>query len=156
MPVTKSVIQTHVQRAGQSWWVILLFAAATALAGCATTNSSPSTPPPDAPKMYGSEWKGYDQLYVGPDEMPELYGGLRSLVNRLTTLKGNTRCPSGRIIVKFIVGETGTVLETTTVAGQGHPCETLAVRVVRESSFTPGMEDGSPVKTVMSLPVTFR
>jgi protein TonB len=106
--------------------------------------------------MFSHEWEGYQKLYAAPDEMPDLVGGLSGFLDRLTALRGAGECPSGRIVVQFIIGESGTVLDSATREGEEHPCEALAVRTIRESKFIPGKEDGKPVKTVMSLPVTFK
>lgn len=62
----------------------------------------------------------------------------------------------GRVIVQFVVDETGTVTDPFVVRGIGGGADKEAIRVVRMMRFTPGTQRGQAVKVQMTLPVTFR
>ncbi len=62
----------------------------------------------------------------------------------------------GRVIVQFVVDETGAVTDPFIVRGIGGGADEEAIRVVRMMRFTPGTQRGQAVKVQMTLPVTFR
>ena len=63
----------------------------------------------------------------------------------------------GMAVVSFVVDETGAITNAKVVKDVGGGCGTEAMRVVESMPrWSPGMNDGKPVKVSMMLPVQFR
>lgn len=65
---------------------------------------------------------------------------------------------SGRVVVEFVIDETGKVTQVQTRGRTiGYGLEEEAVRVVQSlKNFSPGKIKGKPVKTKMRLPIVFQ
>lgn len=64
---------------------------------------------------------------------------------------------SGRVIVQFIISKTGKVENVQVVRGKHPALDKEAVRVVKAMpNWTPGRNNGQPVKVTYNLPVTFK
>ena len=64
---------------------------------------------------------------------------------------------SGRVVVNFIIDETGNVEKATILKGIGYGCDEEALRVIKlMPKWNPGMVKGKPVKVSFSLPIVFR
>lgn len=62
----------------------------------------------------------------------------------------------GTVIVQFIIDETGMVINPSVEKGIGGGCDEEALRLVKEMpQWTPGLQDGKPVKVSMKLPFQF-
>ena len=62
----------------------------------------------------------------------------------------------GRVYVKFVVDETGRVIDLNVVKGIGGGCDEEAVRVLRTlSRFEPGRQNGRAVKVYFNVPIAF-
>ena len=62
----------------------------------------------------------------------------------------------GTVIVAFIVNTDGTVSDFELLKGIGGGCDEEAIRIVKNSpKWTPGMQDGKAVRTLMRLPINF-
>ena len=62
----------------------------------------------------------------------------------------------GRVIVQFIVTETGAIDSVKVVRGIGAGCDDEAARVVKSMpAWKPGKQNGKPVNTRFTLPVVF-
>ena len=63
----------------------------------------------------------------------------------------------GRVIVKFVVLESGSIAEVSVVKGLDDACNEEAMRVVRNMpAWIPGKQDGVPVSVYFTLPLTFK
>jgi protein TonB len=63
----------------------------------------------------------------------------------------------GRVTVQFIVEKDGTVSNVIVVRGKHPALDAEAVRVVKKMpKWTPGRNNGQPVRVTYNLPVTFR
>jgi protein TonB len=60
------------------------------------------------------------------------------------------------VFVQFVVDQQGQVQDAQVVRSTHPLLDNAALRVIRQSQFRPGQEDGSPVKVRMSLAVTSR
>lgn len=94
--------------------------------------------------------------------MPEFPGGQNAL---LQFLKENIKYPEqekkngveGRVVVRFMVSETGEVLHAVVVKSVSPGLDAEALRVVsRLPEFKPGTQNGVPVQTYFTLPVLFK
>jgi TonB family protein len=98
-----------------------------------------------------------DGVYELVQVMPELQGGMAALQRRILYPEAaRRRGIEGRVFVRFVVDQRGMPGDIQVVRGIGGGCDEAAAQAVGESRFTPGYQDGRPVKVRMSLPVTFR
>lgn len=116
------------------------------LSGCAPSRESTEAQG-TRPKMYQGEWEGYSGIYANPDEAPVLRSGMDGW-----ELRTRSACAGyGRMTVEILVGPEGRVDAARVVEDKGHPCEPEAIRAARSITFTPGLEGGVPVTTIMTF-----
>lgn len=109
---------------------------------------------PEAPK---ESFNPKEDYYIVAEDMPKVVGGMSSLMERVNYPKEAIEAGvEGRVIVQFIVDEKGKVVNPKVVKGIGEAADAEALRVVKETEFTPGLQDGKPVRVQYSLPVIFK
>src|SRR5690606_40561391 len=95
-------------------------------------------------------------------QMPAFPGGMDKLNG---WLQNNLRYPDqareagqeGKVFVKFVVSEDGSISDVQIQRGFGYGSEEEAKRVVRMMpKWTPGKQNGRAVKVYFNLPITFR
>ena len=63
----------------------------------------------------------------------------------------------GRVIVKFVVNEDGSISDCEVIKGINRACDAEAIRVVQNMPpWKPGMKDGKPVRVYFKLPIAFK
>lgn len=62
---------------------------------------------------------------------------------------------SGQVVVEFIVDPSGNVSQARAVSAPADELAEAAVQCVLRWKFSPGMKNGQPVSTIMSLPIDF-
>ncbi len=62
----------------------------------------------------------------------------------------------GMVVVSFVIDEAGAATNVKVVKDVGGGCGTEAIRVVETTRWTPGFNQGKPVKVEMKLPINFR
>ena len=68
--------------------------------------------------------------------------------------KGNIQ---GRVIVKFVVNEDGSISDCKVIKGIGGGCDEEALRVIQEMpNWKPGKQNGKFVKVYFTQPITFK
>ncbi len=96
------------------------------------------------------------------EKMPEFPGGMSALINYMAE---NVRYPKeafeanvqGRVLVSFIINETGEVSDASIMKGVEEHLDKEALRVISTMpDWTPGLQDGKPVKVKYSIPVSFQ
>lgn len=88
---------------------------------------------------------------------PVLIGGIAGLQRSIVYPDADRRAGTqGRVIVRFVVDETGAPTEVEVVRGVSPGLDSASVAAVRAARFTPGTQDGRPVKVRFTLPVSFR
>lgn len=101
-------------------------------------------------------------IYTSIDEMPEFPGGMHALMDYLGR---NIEYPTearkediqGKVVVKFVVCENGTLCNEEVVRTIGGGCDEEVIRVVKAMpNWKPGKQNGKAVKVYYTLPVTFR
>ena len=99
-------------------------------------------------------------MYV--EQMPEFPGGQTELIKYL---QKNLRYPAaarengieGKVVLQFVVDETGNISDIQTVRDIGGGCAEEAIRVVKSMPpWKPGKQNGNAVKVYFKLPVTFK
>ena len=108
-----------------------------------------------------------DKVYdiVSIEKMPGFPGGDDALLEYITkhvnypqqALDNNVQ---GKVVVAFVVGKDGKVSDVHVKKGikpADLGCDAEAVRVVKTlPNFSPGMQNGKPVKVAYSVPITFK
>jgi len=98
-----------------------------------------------------------EDYYIVADEMPKVVGGMTNLMGKVNYPEEAIQAGvEGRVVVQFIVTEEGQVENAKVVRGIGAGADEEALRVVKETEFTPGLQDGKPVRVQYSLPVIFK
>ena len=88
---------------------------------------------------------------------PVLIGGFDGFVRSVRYPDASRRAGlEGRTFVRFIVDETGAVTCAELLVSLSPDLDAEALRAVRAARFTPGTQDGRPVKVSFSVPMTFR
>ncbi len=114
-------------------------------------------PPPPPPEEDEPEPEPEPEIFVVVEQMPELIGGLGEIQKGIKYPEIARKAGvEGRVIIQFVVDESGNVSEPAVVRGIGAGCDEEALRVVRQAKFKPGMQRGKAVKVKMSLPITFK
>ena len=102
------------------------------------------------------------KVYNSVEQMPEFPGGAAGLMRYL---QENIKYPpeaaknniEGRVIVQFIIDETGQVGEVKVVRSVSDELDAEAVRVVKTlPKFEPGRQDGEAVAVWYTLPISFK
>jgi len=119
--------------------------------------SSMPGPPPPPPPDQAEEEAPEVEVFVIVEQMPELIGGLAALQQKIVYPEIAKKAGvEGRVIVQFVVDESGAVVDPFVVRGIGAGCDEEAIKAVQQARFTPGKQRGKAVRVKMSLPVTFR
>jgi protein TonB len=102
------------------------------------------------------------EIFTYVEQQPEFVGGSTALDK---FLDANLRYPlvareneiMGRVIVRFMVAEDGTVAHAKVLRGIGAGCDEEALRVVKAMPrWRPGKVNGKPVRAMYVLPITFK
>jgi protein TonB len=103
--------------------------------------------------------KDKDGVYQLVDVMPQ------SSVDLGQYLSANVHYPTearkkgiqGRVIVKFVVNEDGSISNAETIRGIGGGCNEEAIRVITAMpKWKPGINKGKLVKVYFNQPITFK
>jgi len=102
------------------------------------------------------------QVFEFVEQMPEFPGGMERIQKYLAEKirypdQARENNVQGRVIVRFVVNETGNISDVQVQRGIGGGCDEEAVRVVKGMpKWKPGKQNGRPVKVYFTLPITFR
>lgn len=118
--------------------------------------------PPVEPPVAASAGDDPGTVFINVEVMPVYPGGFPAL---LSYLGHHMKYPplamrngiEGKVYVKFVVDETGQVVDPVVVKGIGGGCDEEAVRVLRSlPRFTPGQQNGRAVKVYFNVPISFQ
>jgi TonB family protein len=104
----------------------------------------------------------YDQLiekdyFTAVEEMPEPVGGIAKIAQKVRYPEIAKRAGiEGRVFVKALIDEKGTVVGTQVIKGIGAGCDEAAMEAVMQSKFEPGRQRGEPVKVQVTIPILFK
>lgn len=119
--------------------------------------SQTKLPAPPKPEHEGSG-QSTEQIFMAVQSMPKMKisrAKLQSKVNYPASCRNAGI--EGRVIVQFVVNKQGVPTNVHVVRGIGGGCDQAAVKAVKKyARFTPGRQQGKPVKVRMSLPILFR
>jgi protein TonB len=101
-------------------------------------------------------------VFTFVEQLPEFPGGDMGVVKFLSQ---NVQYPQyerdrdiqGKVLVRFIVMEDGSVSDVTVMRGVSPGLDAEAVRVIKMlPKFKPGMQQGKPVKVYYNIPISFK
>lgn len=123
---------------------------------------APPPPPPPIERQSGSKNLGNKPIFTAVEENPEFIGGR---VEMYKYLGENIQYPaaaqranvSGRVFVKFIVEEDGSIGDVVVMKGIGFGCDEEAIRVVKSMpKWKPGVQNGKNVRVYNNMPIVYR
>jgi len=100
-----------------------------------------------------------DDVWIGVvvENQPELIGGFQGLQDRVQYPRSAREAGiEGRVFVQFIVTEQGGTDEIAITRSLCEACDEEAIRVIRETKFSPAKQRGKPVEVLMVLPIYFQ
>lgn len=103
-----------------------------------------------------------EAVYFSVEEAPSFPGGMANIGKYIgKNLKYPTQARDagiqGRVIVSFIVEKDGSVTDVKVLQGIGNGCDEEAIRVIKlMPPWTPGKQNGKPVRVQYNLPIAFR
>jgi len=97
-----------------------------------------------------------DPYLAFAQQMPEPIGGLGVIYKHITypTIAKEAGI-SGKVYLLIYINENGGVDDVKILKGIGGGCDEAAVQGIKQIKFTPGKNNGQPVKVKLSLPITF-
>lgn len=102
-----------------------------------------------------------NDVFVKPatevDEIPELVGGVQYIIDELKyPHEAKENGVEGRVLIQFVVDNTGEVKDAQVLEGIGSGCDEEALRVMESAKFSPGRLDGEAVPVQMIIPIQFK
>jgi TonB family protein len=118
-------------------------------------NVAPPVPTPPTPPTPPNPED--DDVFMVVEEMPKIKGGQRALYDNISYPEAAyNEGIEGRVIVQFVVNEDGSVQDINVVRSAGELLDEAAVEAISMLEFEPGLQNGEPVKVMMTQPVVFR
>lgn len=116
-------------------------------------NVAENVAPPPATK---EEDFAQDEFFVAVEEMPEIIGGIESVLSKLVYPELAIRAGvQGRVYIIAYINEKGDVVKAEVMKGIGAGCDEAALTAVKQAKFIPGRQRGKPMKTRVSIPIRF-
>lgn len=98
-----------------------------------------------------------NEFLVSVDQMPELIGGLGSILSKIKYPEIAKRAGvEGKVFVVAFIDEKGNVANAKISKGIGSGCDEAALDAVKQTKFTPGKQKGKPVKVQVTIPIVFK
>ncbi len=110
----------------------------------------------------GEDIDGSEKTFISVERMPEFPGGMDAWARFLNK---NLRYPaiardagiSGRVTLSFVVERNGEITNLKVLKGIGGGCDEEAMRVIKKSPlWSPGIQNGKPVRVSYVMPIAFR
>ncbi len=113
------------------------------------------TPPPPLPKQSS-------KVFEVAETMPSFPGGDQKMMEFIKKemallLTDPTDCAEGRVVVRFVVTETGEIDDIKVIRSVSPWCDQAAIKIVKAMpKWKPGMQNGKAVPVYFSLPIRFK
>ena len=170
LPLKKRIQMMNKQRTRQGWKLkYLLFIPLAALLGTACTNETEQTTAPEPSQEKATEQSLSISIATEStatkdivEQMPEYPGGIPAMME---FIKDNIKYPEslkesaiqGRVIVQFVISETGEIGDVKVMRSIDPALDAEAVRVVKSMPrWKPGVQDGKTVSVKYTMPFMFR
>ena len=102
------------------------------------------------------------QIYFATQVTPQFPGGIEKMFeflsqNLVYPIDALSMDVEGKISIQFIVRSSGDVTDPIIIKGLNESCDKEALRVISSMPrWVPGMQDGKPVSSYLTIPVTFK
>jgi protein TonB len=99
-----------------------------------------------------------DKIEIYVEQMPQFDGDMNKYLSENIQYPEMARDAnvSGRVVIRFVVNEDGSISNAKVVKGIGSGCEEEAIRVINSMPrWKPGKSNGKAVKVYFTLPVKF-
>ena len=96
------------------------------------------------------------------NEVPQYPGGYEALIEYLNSnltypKEARQKGLQGKVVLSFIIEESGKVSSATIIRGIGGGCDDEAIRVIElMPAWQPAYKEGSPVRVLFNMPITFK
>ena len=88
--------------------------------------------------------------------MPEIIGGKDSLQNKIHyPLEAIKNRIEGKVYVLAYIDTMGNPQNITVIKGIGYGCDEEALRIVKNTKFTPAITKGKKIRCSIALPIKF-
>jgi protein TonB len=89
--------------------------------------------------------------------MPEPSGGLANVYKTIAYPDIARKSGiEGKVYLLVYVNEKGSVDDVKVVKGIGAGCDEAAINAFKKANFSPGEDNGIPIKVKLTIPVTFK
>ena len=140
--------------------LLLAVLAGSVSATAQTGNKKPAPKPhPQTTAPVAAPQEPKKEIFMMADQMPEFNGDLNGFLNHALQYpaEARKRGAQGRVIMKFVVDETGRITDPVVERGADPALDAEALRVVKAMPpWKPGRQNGKPVAVLYRVPVTFR
>lgn len=107
--------------------------------------------------LSGNSLPPNDDYLAFAQVMPAPIGGFGELYKKIkypqSALSANVQ---GKVYVMAYVDENGDVTDCTVLRGIGAGCDEAAIDAIKDTKFTPGKNNDTPVKVKVSLTIVFQ
>lgn len=125
------------------------------LAGVSTVNNAKEIPVLNSYSEFIGEQQ--DPYLAFAEVMPEPVGGLPAIYKKITyPAIAKSAGLEGKVYVLIFVNESGSVDNVKVIKGIGGGCDEAAIDAVKSIKYTPGKNQGVPVKVKLSLAINFK
>ena len=91
------------------------------------------------------------------DQMPEPIGGVMAIQKKIVYPEDAKRAGiEGKVFLTAFINESGNVVSAKVIKGIGAGCDEAAMDAVLNTKFTPGKQNGKPVKVQITIPIVFK
>lgn len=111
----------------------------------------------DANNSTGSNESKYSDYFTAAEKMPEIVGGFGELVKGIVyPEEAKEKGIEGKVMLQVYIDEKGNVVEIEVLKSVGHGCDEAAIKAVKGIKFTPAIQHGEKVKSMVVIPIMFK
>ncbi len=97
---------------------------------------------------------GYSDI---ADIMPEPVGGMNAIAEKITYPENAKKEGlQGKVFVKAFIDKRGDVIYAEAIKKLSPECDSVAIKAVMETRFTPGKKDEKEIKTIVFIPISYK
>ncbi len=95
--------------------------------------------------------------YIAVEEMPEPIGGIKAIMENVSyPEEAKENNIEGKVYVLAYINEEGIVEKTKIIKSVNPLLDKAATDAVKKVKFSPGKQDGTPVKVEVAIPIIFK